>query len=179
MQIKNTETRYGLVTIFFHWLIAIIILAQLTLGLYMTGLPRGLLKLKLYGWHKEIGVLILALAICRLSWRLINIKPAFSFYIPAWQQFAADFVHRAFYFFLLALPLTGWLMSSAAGLSVSFFGLFLLPDLIAPNKELFTVFNKLHEWLAWGLIIFVVLHVLAVIQHLVVYRENILRRMWP
>ncbi len=179
MQIKNTEMRYGLVTIFFHWLIAIIVIAQLTLGLYMTDLPRGILKLKLYGWHKEIGVIILALAISRLLWRSVNIKPEFSFNIPAWQRFAANFVHRAFYFFLLALPLTGWLISSAAGLSISFFGLFLLPDLIAPNKELLPIFEQLHEWLAWGLIIFIVLHVLAVIQHLIVYRENILRRMWP
>lgn len=118
MRIKNTETHFGTVAILLHWIIALLIIGLLILGLYMVELPISLEKLKLYGWHKEYGLLALALVIIRLGWRLINITPALS--LPLWEKIAARTVHWAFYGFMLAMPLTGWLITSSAGLPASF-----------------------------------------------------------
>lgn len=175
MRIKNTETNYGLIAILFHWIMAILIIGMLALGLYMSDLPRSLEKLKLYGWHKETGLLILFLVILRLMWRIINITPRLD--MPLWEKIAARVVHWAFYGFMIAMPITGWLLTSAAGLAPSFFGLFVMPTLIAPDKDLMQLFAEIHEWLAFSLIALIVLHVLAALKHFFIDKDNILQRM--
>lgn len=120
MRIKNTVTRYGIVAILLHWIMAIIIIGMVAVGLYMADLPASLLKLRLFGLHKEFGVLVLMLAMIRIVWRIGNITPLLPDTIPQWQKLAAHAVHWAFYGFMFVLPITGLLLSSAAGLSVSF-----------------------------------------------------------
>lgn len=179
MQFRNTLENYGAVAKFLHWLIAFIVIGLLILGLYMVPLPINAQKLKLYGWHKEWGILVLMLVIVRLSWRLININPALPAHMPRWQQLAAKSVHFAFYIFLFLMPLTGWMMSSSAGLPVSFFGLFTLPDLVSPNENNMKILEEVHEWLGYGLIAALLAHVGAALQHHFIYKDNILRRMLP
>jgi cytochrome b561 len=77
------------------------------------------------------------------------------------------------------MPLTGWLMSSAANFSVNVFGLFTLPDLVAPDKALADAFEAVHHWLAWVLIGLVALHVAGALKHHFVLRNDTLRRMIP
>ena len=72
MRIINTNDRFGIVTIFLHWVIAVLMIGLLILGLYMVAMPISLEKLKFYGWHKEYGFLVLGLAIIRVFWRLVN-----------------------------------------------------------------------------------------------------------
>lgn len=175
MLIKNTENRFGLIAILLHWIMALLIIGLLILGLYMVSLPIGFQKLKLYGWHKEYGFLVLFLVIIRLFWRIINITPTLS--IPWYERIAARFVHWAFYFFMFAMPITGWLMTSAAGVSASFFGLFTLPNLIAPNKEWHQLFEITHEWLGYGLILTIFLHICGALKHHFIDKDKILRRM--
>lgn len=175
MRIKNTANKYGVVAISLHWILAILMIGLLILGIYMVELPISLQKLKLYGWHKEYGFLVLGLAIVRIIWRLINITPNLS--IPAWEEFAARAVHWAFYGFMFALPITGWLITSAAGLPASFFGLFTLPDLIAPNEESRLLFQEIHKWLGYALIAFIALHTAAALKHHFIDKDDILRRM--
>lgn len=179
MQIKNTSNQYGLVSILLHWLIALLMIILIVIGLYMVTLPIGLTKLKLFGWHKELGVLVLGLAIIRLIWRFINVVPLLPSYLPAWQKLAARFVHIVFYFFMFLLPLTGWILSSAAGLPVSFFGLFLLPDLVYPNENVRLLFIEIHKWLAYALIAVLTLHIAAALKHHFIHKDDILRRMFP
>lgn len=175
MQFKNSANRYGAVTIFLHWLMAVLIIGLLILGLYMVILPIGLTKLKLYGWHKEYGLLALWLVILRLFWRLINVTPKLS--LPLLEKIAARTVHWAFYVFMFAMPITGWLITSAAGLPASFFGLFVLPNLIAPNEESRLLFEEIHKWLGYGLIATILLHISAALKHHFINRDDILRRM--
>lgn len=175
MKIKNTEHRYGIVAIIMHWLLAILLFALLMLGLYMVELPISLEKLKLYGWHKEFGILALILVMARLGWRLANRTPALK--LPWWEKWAARTVHWAFYGFMFALPISGWLITSAAGLPVSFFGLFVLPDLIPANAQWMKIFQETHEWLAYGLIAIIFLHVGAALKHHFINKDDILRRM--
>lgn len=177
IQFKNSADRYGLVAIALHWLMAVLIIGLLALGLYMTGLPTSLLKLKLFGWHKEFGILVLMLLLARLSWRLFNMHPQLT--IPLWEKWAALAMHCALYVFMAAMPLTGWMLSSAAGVSVSFFGLFTLPNLISANPHLKHLLAEAHEWLAYGLITAIIFHSLAAFKHHLIDKDTILRRMFP
>ncbi|EKD74287.1 MAG: Cytochrome b561 transmembrane protein [uncultured bacterium] len=179
MLIKNTSSHFGLVSIFFHWIMAILIIALLIIGIYMTRIPISPLKLKLFRWHKELGVLVFMLVILRLMWRLSNITPTLSS-LPLWERLAARSVHWVFYGFMFVLPITGWALSSAAGIPVSFFGLFILPNLVSPNEELRLLLTQIHMWLAYCLIAVLCLHIAAALKHHFINKDEILRRMlWP
>jgi cytochrome b561 len=178
MRIKNTERRYGIVTISLHWLMAILIIGLVAVGLYMTRIPISLEKLKLYGWHKEYGILVLMLAMLRIVWRIGNISPLLPDTLPLWQKFGAHAVHWAFYGFMFALPITGWLLTNAAGLPVSFFGLFVLPDPISADPNLQHLFTEIHKWLAYGLILTFCAHVGAALKHHFINKDDILRRIF-
>src|SRR5208337_4014778 len=102
MQIKNTQNRYGEVAIFLHWILALLLIFLVGYGLYMVRVPFSAHKLKLYGWHKEYGLLALLLVMARIVWRIGNITPALPDSLPHWQQIAARTVHWAFYFFMFS-----------------------------------------------------------------------------
>lgn len=175
MNLRNSERRFGLVNILLHWIMAILIIGMLVLGLYMVSLPISLEKLKLYGWHKEYGFIVLALAMFRLFWRITNITPHLS--LPFLEMLAARAMHWAFYGFMFAMPISGWLITSAAGLPASFFGLFTLPNLISTNEEYRQLFQWVHQWLGYGLIVAIVLHASAALKHHFINKDDILRRM--
>ena len=175
MRIINTQDRYGIVTILLHWVIAALMIGLLAVGIYMVNMPISLEKLKLYGWHKEYGFLVLALAILRIVWRLANRTPDLS--LPLWEEIAARSVHWIFYAFMFALPISGWIITSAAGLPASFFGLITLPNLVAPNEELRQLFQEIHKWLGYALIAVIALHVAAAFKHYLIDKDNILQRM--
>jgi cytochrome b561 len=176
-QIRNTQLRYGSIAILLHWLMAMLIFTMLGLGLYMTSLTFSLEKLKLYGWHKQLGILILMLVTLRIIWRLANINPGLPLEMPQWQKLAARGAHLAFYGFMVVMPITGWFISSAAGLPVSFFGLFVLPSLIPPDENLRALLSEIHKWLAYALIATICAHVAAALQHHFINKDDTLRKM--
>lgn len=181
MILKNTKYHYGIVSIFFHWFMAFLIIVLLVLGLYMTSLPNvgfNTKKISLILLHKELGMLVLVLVTARLGWRLGNVVPLLAEGTPPWQKFAARFVHLAFYGFLFALPITGWLMSSAAGFPVTFLGI-VLPNLISQNIYKVEIFIQIHQWLAYGLILMILVHVSAALLHHFIYKDDTLRKMLP
>lgn len=175
MRLKNTENHFGIIAILLHWLMAVLLIGLLALGIYMVNLPISLQKLKMYGWHKEYGLLALALAMSRIVWRWVNVIPQLS--LPMFERLAARSVHYAFYVFMFAMPITGWLITSAAGLPVSFFGLFVLPNLISPNDEWRVLFQEVHKWIGYGLIATIVLHASAALKHHFINKDDILQRM--
>lgn len=176
MLIKNTQRRYGIISILLHWIIAVLMITLVIEGLYMTRIPISEQKLKLYGWHKEYGMLLLMLVMLRIVWRIGNIVPLLPASIPRWQKFAAHAVHWLFYIFMFALPITGWLLTSAAGLPVSFFDLFIFPDLISPNENMRILFTEIHQWLSYGFIVTFFMHVGAALKHHFINKDDILRR---
>jgi cytochrome b561 len=124
--IANTKERFGAAAMLLHWSMAFLIIGLAALGLYMVTLPDvgfNTKKIVLILFHKEVGLLVLVLLAARLAWRVTHILPQLVAHLPDWQQIAARFVHLCFYALMFALPMTGWLMSSAAGIPVSFFGL--------------------------------------------------------
>jgi cytochrome b561 len=175
MRIKNSETHFGSVAIILHWVVAVLIIGLIALGLYMVKMPISLEKLKFYGWHKEYGIVVLLLAVARSMWRLSNILPQLN--LPLYEVIAARAMHYAFYGFMFALPITGWLITSAAGLPVSCFGWFVLPDLIAPNMAYIHQFEEIHQWLGYALIAAICMHTAAALKHHFINKDDILVRM--
>jgi cytochrome b561 len=157
----------------------VLVVAMIALGLIMVDLPLGVQKLELYALHKSVGVVILALTAARLAWRVSGTRPVLLGPSRPYERVLARGVHVSFYIVLIAMPLTGWLMSSAANFSVNVFGLFTLPDLVAPDKALADAFEAVHHWLAWVLIGLVALHVAGALKHHFVLRNDTLRRMIP
>jgi cytochrome b561 len=176
MQIKNTENHFGLVAIILHWVMAIILIGLVALGFYMVWIPISLDKLKLFGWHKEYGIVALVLVMIRIGWRLANRNPSLAS-LPRLEIFAARTVHYTFYLFMRALPISGWLITSAAGLPVSVFDWFVLPNLVSPNEEQRLVFQQIHTWLGYGLIATFCCHVGAALKHHFINKDDILKRM--
>ena len=179
IRIRNSRTQWGVVSQFIHWISAALIVGMVVLGVIMVDLPLGVQKLELYALHKSIGIVILAFTAARLAWRLSGTRPVLLGPSRPYERVLAHAVHVSFYIVLIAMPLTGWLMSSAANFSVSVFGLFTLPDLVAPDKALGDTFEAAHSWLAWVLIGLVALHVAGALKHHFVLRNDTLRRTIP
>jgi cytochrome b561 len=162
-----------------HWLTALAVLGLLCLGLWMVGLPLGLTKLYAFAWHKWIGLTVLALTLLRWGWRALHPPPVLPTTVTAWERALAPWAHILLLLFLLALPISGWLMSSAGGVQVVWFGYLPMPDLVPRDPDLFAALRTLHHWLAWTLIGLLALHVGAVVRHDVLRRDGIFRRMSP
>src|SRR5688500_11770531 len=128
MQLKNDESRYGVVAQLFHWTVVVLIIVQYVLANIAGDLPLGAADVAVLARHKSFGITILALALLRLVWRWFNTVPAEPLDIPRWQRIAARVSHVALYALLIVTPIAGWLMSSARNFPVSWFGLVTLPD---------------------------------------------------
>jgi len=179
--LSNTEQGYGLVAVLLHWGMALLLVSLLALGVYMVRLPDvgyDQRKILLILVHKAIGMGALAAALLRLAWRVLNALPGLAPHIPPGQQVIARFVHLVFYALMIALPMTGWLMSSAGGYPVPLFGDLSLPDLIGLNDDHFRLYIVAHRWLGYALLLLVLLHAGAALHHHVVRRDDTLRRMW-
>jgi cytochrome b561 len=177
--LRNTLTSYGSVAKFLHWLMALVIIGLLCVGLYMSDLENSPDKFKLYGLHKSFGITALALVALRLLWKARNIQPPLPETMRRIEKFLAHAGHFALYACIIVMPLSGWSMSSAAGIPVSVFGLFTLPDLVSPDKHLAHRFGMLHEYTGYLLILLIALHVLAALTHHFYYKDNVLTRMLP
>src|SRR3989338_8669165 len=127
---RSSGTCYTGVAIGLHWLIAIAIIGSFAVGLYMVDLPLSPQKLKIYSWHKWAGVTIFLCVVLRLGWRLLHRPPDLPAGMPAWQRKAAEATHVLLYLLMFAVPLSGWLMSSAKGFQTVWFGVLPLPDLL-------------------------------------------------
>lgn len=169
---------YSRPAIYLHWLMAPLILVALALGLYMTGLELSPGKLRLYAWHKWLGVSLCLLALGRLAWRLGHRPPA-PLPLPAWQARAAALTHGALYLLLLAIPLSGWLMSSAKGFQTVYFGVLPIPDLIGRDPALAEGLASLHATLNWLLLVLLAIHLAAALKHHYLDRDATLVRMAP
>jgi len=175
--------RYGAVAIAFHWLLALAIVGSFGVGVYMHDLPFSIARVKLFNYHKWAGVTILALSALRLLWRLTHRPPAMPPRVlaamPPWQQRAADVSHGLMYVLFFAVPLLGWAYSSAAGLSIVWFGVLPLPDFVPVNKDLAnSLLKPLHAYAAFTLAAVVLVHVAAALKHQFIDRDNLMSRMW-
>ena len=175
----NSSSRYGTVAQSFHWLIAGLIVTQFLLANWAADLPIGAHKLGLLARHKSFGMTVLMLTVLRLLWRLKNPPPELPAGMSTLERRLARATHIAFYVLLFAMPLTGWVMSSAKNYSVSWFGLFTWPNLIGRNETAFEVLRSTHHVLGGALLGLAVLHLLAALKHHFWNKDDVLRRMLP
>jgi cytochrome b561 len=170
---------YTRTAISLHWVIALLIFAAFPLGLYMHNLPLSPDKLKLFSYHKWIGITVLILAVVRVAWRVNHRLPDLPTTMPRWERFSALAMHFLLYALILAVPLSGWLMSSATGFQTVWFGVVPLPDLVGKDKELGRLLLDLHQTLNFLLITLVGGHIVAALKHHFVAHDHILTRMVP
>ncbi|MGV7210918.1 cytochrome b [Oxalobacteraceae bacterium A2-2] len=172
--------RYTYPAMLLHWLTAVLIIAAFFLGLTMVDIP-GLTptKLKYFSWHKWLGVTVLLVAVLRVLWRGANRPPPALASIPPWQHKVAELMHWLLYALIFAVPVSGYLYSSAAGVPVVYLGLVPLPTLIGPDPELKAVLKTVHYVLTMTMAASVVAHALAALKHHFIDRDATLRRMLP
>jgi len=173
MSDRYTRTAMGL-----HWTIAALIVCAFALGWIMTELAISPLRLRMFNWHKWVGMSVLALAVVRVSWRLLHPPPQL-LPMPAWQSRAAHGLHLLLYVLLFALPFSGWAYSNAAGYPIVYLGLMRLPDLVTKDKALAQILVTLHHALGWMLLVALCMHAAAALKHHFIDRDGTLRRMWP
>jgi cytochrome b561 len=179
MTLKNTNERWGPVSQLLHWLVVLLILGQGTVGLLMGDMRNSPDKIEVYALHKSFGLTILALVVLRLLWRWYAGTPAPVPGMPRWQVRAAALSHALLYALLFAMPLTGWLLNSAAGFPLQWFGLFNLPDIAATDRDLHELAEDTHETLFLVLVAVALVHASAAIYHHLFQQDATLARMLP
>jgi cytochrome b561 len=157
----------------------VLLIVQVTLASIADDLPLGMKKLAMLARHKSVGITILGLAVLRLLWRWMNPTPALPNTLKPYERVLASLTHAGLYIVLFAMPLSGWIMSSARGFPVSWFGFIQLPDPVAKNKAVFDAMLETHETLAWVLYAIVTVHVLAALKHHFLLKDHVLKRMLP
>lgn len=171
--------RYSAVSLTLHWLIAALVIAQVGLVMIADSID-GPGARQYIGLHKAVGLTILVLTLARIGWRLAHPAIPLPSGMARWRRVAARATHVLFYVVLLALPLTGWLASSAASRDISWFGLFDWPLLpIGGGREAAGAFMDAHRLVVKGLYLLIVLHVAGALKHHFVDRDDVLRRMLP
>lgn len=169
--------RYSVATRLLHWLVALVILGLIGLGWWMVDLSyydawyNRSLEL-----HKSIGLVGLLLAVLFVLWALLRRGPPLPD-MPRWQRIAAHATHGLLFVLMLALPVTGYLISTSAGAGVSVFGVFEVPALVDGGESLRDLAVALHYYMAYGALALVVLHAGAALKHQFIARDGLLRRM--
>lgn len=180
MHLRNTPDRWGLVARLFHWLFFLLIIgAWLAVELH-EDYPRGSAERAQWMWlHKSFGVTVFFLIWLRLGWRLGNEVPTPE-PGPRWQRWTSSLVHAALYLLMIAMPLSGLVMSQFGGREVSWFGVVEIPVWVSPDRELAGQIKELHEHVLWPALFWLIaLHAAAALWHHIIRKDNTLRRMLP
>lgn len=178
---KISATRYGIPARFLHWGMAVLIIAGL-FGVELHELfPKGsVLRSALMTVHFQAGVLVLALVWLRMAIVAFNLPPPISPAPPPWQKRLARATHLAFYIVMIVSPILGIIVLQASGKSVDLFGLPMpMPVLVGEDKEFSKALREIHETIGNVMIALIVTHVVAVVWHHAVKKDNTLRRMLP
>lgn len=170
-------TNYDSVAISLHWAVALLVLVQFVSAITWDYFPQGTREM-LQGLHVSLGVLLAALIIIRIVWRLIpghQLSPLKA----GWVSLASKAVHYLLYFLLVAQVVTGFLFRWAQGHAVSFFGIQISNPFGAFSRNARFQLHAIHEWIGWTIIIVAFIHAMAALYHHYVLRDRVLARMFP
>lgn len=175
---RNGKGHYGLVSISFHWIVALAFVGLAGLGAWMVDLtyydPWYHRALSL---HKEIGIAVLALSLARAGWRLVDRKPGFAPEVRPFERAAAAAAHWILYAVVILLPVTGYLISTSEGAGIEMFGAFELPALVDVPDPVRDLSIEAHFYLAYGGIALAAVHAGAALKHHFVDGGSTLARM--
>ncbi len=174
-----TVQRYGPAMQLLHWVMALLMFAALPLAWAMVEMPRTAAGREwLYTLHKSVGVTVLVLAAVRLVIRTTRPIPPEPSDMPRWMALSGRASHWLLYGILLAMPISGYVLSSGGGQPVPYFGLFDLPGL-PKNLALAETARSIHLTLQWAVYALIALHLLATAYHVAVRRDGLLERELP
>jgi cytochrome b561 len=172
------RTQYDSTAKVLHWLVVALLLAQYLIGWLMPDIHRGMKPGDAMTWHISVGIVILALIVLRLVWRLTHrVAPESS--LEPWQRAGAEAVHWLLYVLVLLTTISGWLFASFRGWSISFFFLAPMPMLSSENTTALRAINHWHQKFEWTLLILIGVHVLAALVNLLFYRNRVMQRILP
>ena len=175
--LKNTENTYGVAAKGFHWLLFLMLTFSIIAGNFLASMPKGTEKLQAAGMHKSFGAVLLMLIMLRLLWRLINETPKLPDGTTSVESLMAKGMHWALYALMFAQPLSGIMMSQAAGYPVSFFGLFEFPVFLDKSQSIAEFFRAMHGTVWILLVVAVMGHIGAALHHHFIKKDNVLKQM--
>ena len=178
MNLHNTPSKFGIITILLHWIIGLAVISEFAMGLYMTGLNYyDPMYTTLPFLHESIGIVLAVAILLRICWAIINVHPDPGQGVAVWEHRLSKLVHIAMHTLLIAVVSIGYLLSTAEGDGISVFNWFEVPALsaIVDQQESFSSFW--HYWLAWTLIGFASLHAIGALKHHFIDKDETLRRM--
>jgi cytochrome b561 len=176
---SNPASRYTRMAIVLHWLLAIGLLYQLGLGVWMEDIPKTPpgIRAEWFNWHKSIGIVLGLLMVLRGIWRLTHRPPAWPERLPRWQTWAASANHALLYACMLAMPLSGFLGSSFTPYPIKFFGT-PLPRFWEASPDMKEFFSTVHTACGYVFMATIAAHVMAALWH-ALRRDGIFKRMLP
>ncbi len=178
MRFANDPDSFGLISKLLHWLTATAMVGLIWLGWYMVDLTYfDRWYNASLAFHKAFGVLVFLLGVTTLLWRLISASPAFVGTLKPWQRIAARAMHHALLLLVILIPFSGYIISTSAGKSVSFFGWFEIAPLFEVSGTLRDLAIEAHFYLAYTVGVLVVAHAAAALKHQFVDRDGTLARM--
>ena len=172
LNIRNSDQKYGLISIIFHWMMALIIIATFILGLNLK--HNFQYYYEVLALHNSLGITILLLAILRVTWRFFNIKPT---QLPnkVILMKLATLTHIFFYIIFFTLPITGYLLTNLQGDVVLFYG-YSFPEILGQSRGLKNYVHTIHDYVGNILLVLFSLHVLGALYHHFIKKDNTLRR---
>lgn len=174
---RNRAEEYGLVSRLLHGIMAALILVMLGLGTWLHRMVISPTNFWLFGLHKSLGLTLLVLVLLRLAWHRHRPPPVPRGLPGSWQLRLAILVHRLFYILLLAIPLSGWLASSATGIDTVLFNRWTIPPIAPPSETLSDAGFAIHGVLTKMFLALLILHIGGAIRH-GLGRDGALRRIW-
>jgi len=179
MNWSNTTNRYGSLSITLHWLMFLLIVAGYACMELREFFPKGSdPREAMKSWHFMLGLTVFVLVWLRLGLRLLQVKPAIEPQPVAWQRYLGTALHWVFYAFMIGMPIAGWMILSAEGKPIPFYGLE-LPALIAKNKDTAEWIEDIHKTVGTAGYALLAIHASAALFHHYVLRDNTLTRILP
>lgn len=179
MKIKNTSTHYGLLNIGIHWVTAGLITVLFPLGLIMVDLGYYDEGYKSYPHiHKSLGLILLAITVLRILWVFVLSKPPKALPQAKILELLSKSVHHLMYLCLLALLVSGYLISTADGRGIDVFNWFSVPALLTPFTGQADIAGNIHAIAAWTLVGLIALHVAGALKHHIIDKDRTLLRIF-
>lgn len=170
----DNALHYHRVSRWLHWGIGMLILVNLALGIFHDAFPQSWML-----HHISIGLTVLVLSIFRLLWRITHKVPPLPGNVGRAEAVAARSLHYLFYVFMIVMPLTGWIFTSAGKWPIMWFGLLEVPKwAVTKESPIVATAASVHEVLGFAWVALLVLHVAAAFRHHFILKNEVLTRMW-
>ena len=161
-----------------HWGIALLIFVAIALGVVAIYLPRGPIRVDVLGVHKSIGLTVLGLVVLRILFRVATGTPEYRPMLSAFNRYAAAAVHLGLYALMIAVPISGYVHSSAGDHPFDWFGLYPVPQYISPSQTIDDAAGQAHYFFALLIGALLVLHLVATAWHRWVKKDGVFERIW-